>query len=148
MQSVSNRKSARTGLRLGLAGLILAVGGLTLIPATAAGATVGAAGNRHPQLTAEQKTCLDGQGITRPEKGTRPTAEQRAAFKTAATACGIELPARGGHRRSQLTAEQKTCLEGQGVTKPEKGTRPTAEQRAAIKTAATACGITLPARAS
>jgi len=48
MQSVSNRKSARTGLRLGLAGLILAVGGLTLIPATAAGATVGAAGPQGP----------------------------------------------------------------------------------------------------
>ncbi len=94
MQSVSKRKSARTGLRLGLAGLMLAVGGLTLIPATAADATVRAAGNRHPQLTAEQKTCLEGQGITKPEKGTRPTAEQRAAFKTAATACGIAFSAR------------------------------------------------------
>ncbi len=92
MQSVSKRKSARTGLRLGLAGLMLAVGGLTLTPATAA--TVGADGHRPPRLTAEQKTCLEGQGITRPEKGTKPTAEQRAAFKTAATACGIELPAR------------------------------------------------------
>ncbi len=46
MQSVSKRKSARTGLRLGLAGLMLAVGGLTLTPATAA--TVGAAGHRPP----------------------------------------------------------------------------------------------------
>ena len=142
MQSATKKRT----VRLGLAGLALVVGGLSLAPA-AAGAANSDSHPRHKQLTDEQKTCLEGQGVTKPEKGTKPTDEQREAFKAAAESCGIELPARGNRpHRPKLTDEQKTCLEGQGVTKPEKGTKPTAEQREAFKAAAESCGIELPAR--
>lgn len=93
MKSATRNKSTRTGLRVGLAGLVLAIGGLTLIPGTVAGAAVSAPTHRQPALTEEQQTCLTDQGVTKPEKGTKPTAEQRAAFKAAASACGITLPA-------------------------------------------------------
>lgn len=89
MQSATKKKT----VRLGLAGLALVVGGLSLAPAAGA-ASSSASRPHHKQLTDEQKTCLKGQGITKPEKGTRPTEEQREAFKAAAESCGIELPTR------------------------------------------------------
>ncbi len=53
-----------------------------------------------PELTDEQKACLEEQGITKPAKNadgtkperTKPTDEQRAKFEAAAEACGIDLP--------------------------------------------------------
>jgi hypothetical protein len=56
----------------------------------------------HPELTDEQKTCLEGQGVQKPAKDengerVRPTEEQREAFRAAAEACGIELPERPAH---------------------------------------------------
>ena len=112
-----------------------------------------AEGRRHrPELTDEQQSCLEGQGIVKPEPnadGTRVerTDEQKEAFKAAAEECGIELPARG----PQLTDEQKTCLEDQGIEKPARGedgrrVRPTDEQKAAFEAAAAECGIELPER--
>lgn len=110
--------------------------------ANAAGALgTGAGAGR---LSAEQKTCMASQGVTRPE-GT-PTAEQRQAIVEAATNCGITLPAGRGRfaqRAAQLTQEQRDCLISNGVSKPDH--RLTAEERAAFKTqlkaAAQTCGI-------
>lgn len=45
-------------------------------------------------LTAEQRECLQGQGLERPARGERPTDEQRQAFRDAAEACDIDLPDR------------------------------------------------------
>ena len=115
-----------------------------------------AEGRRHrPELTDEQQSCLEGQGIVKPEPnadGTRVerTDEQKEAFKAAAEECGIELRGPRGNR-VQLTDEQKTCLEDQGIEKPARGedgrrVRPTDEQRAAFETAAAECGIELPER--
>jgi hypothetical protein len=52
---------------------------------------------RRPQLTEEQQACLEEQGVVKPEPNadgerTRPTDEQREAFRAAAEACGIALP--------------------------------------------------------
>lgn len=95
-------------------------------------------------ITAEQKSCLANQGITRPQG--RPTAEQRQAIIAAATNCDITLPVgRGGlaQRAAQLTQEQRDCLTSNGVAKPDH--RLNAEERAAFKTqlkaAAETCGI-------
>lgn len=41
-------------------------------------------------LTAEQRQCMQDQGIQRPHG--RPTADQVQAFRDAAAACGIDLP--------------------------------------------------------
>lgn len=46
-------------------------------------------------LTEEQRQCLRDQGLERPARGERPTAEQRQAFRDAAEACGIDLPGGG-----------------------------------------------------
>ena len=110
-----------------------------------------AEGRHRPQLTDEQKACLEEQGVEKPaadENGDRvePTDEQRAAFRAAAEACNIDLPV-GRHPR--LTDEQRTCLQVKGVEKPaadENGERvkPTDEQKAAFRAAAETCGIDLP----
>ena len=104
-----------------------------------------AGGPGRPQLTDEQKSCLQDHGVEKPAadaNGNRvePTDEQRAAFRAAAEACNIDLPV----RHPRLTDEQKSCLQDQGVEKPARGTEPTAEQRAAFRAAAETCGINLP----
>jgi hypothetical protein len=116
-----------------------------------------AEGNRpkRPELTDEQKACLDAQGIEKPAKDAdgnraKPTDEQRAKFKAAAKACG--LPARpDGPKHPKLTDEQKACLDAQGIEKPAKDAdgkraKPTDEQRAKFEAAAKECGIELPQR--
>ena len=145
----------RRSLHTGLAGLVLTVGGLALV-APAAGAQTDPGDTQkqedgprqRPQLTDEQKACLEQAGVTKPAEGQRPTDEQREAFEAAAESCGIDLPARGpggpGHR-PQLTDEQRQCLTDAGVEKPAKGERPTDEQRAAFEAAAAECNIELPA---
>ena len=146
----------RRSLHTGLAGLVLTVGGLALVaPAAGALAEPGSdaqsdAPPQRPQLTDEQRACLEQAGVTKPAEGQPPTDEQREAFKAAAESCGIELPAGGpggpGHRGPQLTDEQRACLEQAGVTKPAEGQPPTEEQRAAFEAAAEQCGIDLPER--
>lgn len=163
----STERSAkwRRGLGAGLAGLVLTVGGVALV-APAAGAQSDSGGQtqtqtqdqdqdqdhnggprQRPELTDEQKACLEENGATKPAEGQKPTDEQREAFKAAAEKCGIELPARGegGHPgRPQLTDEQRACLQEQGVEKPARGEKPTDEQRAKFEAAAEECGVTLP----
>ena len=67
------------------------------LPAGGPGGPGGPGGR--PQLTDEQRECLDGQGIEKPAKGERPTDEQRAAFEAAAEQCSIDLPDASGGRR-------------------------------------------------
>ena len=126
----------------------LAIAGLGLMAVFAPAAVA------HPNLTDEQKTCLEEAGIEKPAKDengerVKPTEEQRTAFRAAAEACGIELPARPN--RPRLTDEQKACLEEAGIEKPAKDengerVKPTEEQRTAFRAAAEACGIELPDR--
>lgn len=146
----------------------------------------GGPGKGGPQLTDTEKACLTGKGVTlpaKPDKSTAsstntkpapPTAEQKAAFETAAKACGITLPTppadgQGGDHgpggpgkgRPELTDAQKSCLTSNGVTLPTppaqgsasntntKPTAPTAEQKAAFDAAAKACNLpTRPAKGS
>ena len=121
-----------------------------LFAANAAGALGTGANSHSPKsgplagITAEQKSCLAGQGITRPQG--KPTAEQRQAIVDAATNCGVTLPTgKGGvaRRVAQLTQEQRDCLVSNGVARPDH--KLNAEERAAFKTqlkaAAETCGI-------
>jgi len=134
----------------------LAVASMGLVAGFAPAASAHPGGGR-AQLTDEQKSCLEAQGIVKPEPNAdgervRPTEEQRDAFKAAAEECGIELRGRRGHR-PKLTDEQKTCLEEQGIEKPAKDedgkrVKPTDEQKAAFEAAAAECGIELPERPS
>lgn len=134
-----------TKLRTLVAVGALGATGLTgLFAASAAGALGTGTGAGSSRLTAEQKTCMASQGVTRPEG--KPTAEQRQAIVEAATNCGITLPAGKGRfaqRAAQLTQEQRDCLVSNGVSKPDH--KLTAEERAAfksqLKAAAQTCGI-------
>ncbi len=113
------------------------------------------------------ESCLQSQGVTRPEKpadGTRPqlTEEQRGAMRAAFEACASQRP-----QRPELTEEQRTtlraqmeehraCMETQlsaaGITRPERpadGTRPvrpelTEAQKAAFAAARDACADSAP----
>src|SRR5690606_18919098 len=146
------RRARRRGRRTGLVAA-LAMCALALVAGLFAG-TAGAqsedaeTGPGRGRLTAEQRQCLEDQGLERPARGERPSAEQRQAFRDAAEACGIELPVRRGPVRRflrDLTEEQRQCLEDQGLDRPARGERPTAEQRQAFRDAAETCGIELPA---
>jgi Spy/CpxP family protein refolding chaperone len=142
----------RRGARAGLTVLALTAAMAVLAPAALAqsesqgdGTPGGQGGNRpHPQLTDEQKACLEQAGVEKPAQGQPPTEEQRAAFRTAAQQCNIPLP-RGRHHL-RLTDEQKQCLQDAGVEKPTQGQRPSDEQREAFRAAAEKCGIDLPQR--
>lgn len=87
-----------------------------------------------PQLTDEQRTCLEGK-IGKPAQGQPPSPEQmQAAFN----ACGVQAPQHNTKSQPELTPEQKNCLEGKigaSETPPSKE-----KMEAAIK----ACGISLP----
>lgn len=52
----------------------------------------------HPRLTADQRTCMQDHGITRPLRPLTP--EKIAALKAAAQACGIQLPNRGAQAQA------------------------------------------------
>lgn len=94
-----------------------------------------------PQLTEDQKTCLEGK-IGKFGSGSRPSPE---TMKSAFEACGIERPQGGsmhGPRGGgpQLTDEQRSCLDGK-IGAPGSGTRPSREQ---MEAAFSACGIQPP----
>jgi len=141
----------RRGLRTGFA--VLALSAVTMAFAPLALAQSGSEGDAdqsqndggrppRPQLTDEQRACLEQAGVEKPAEGERPTEEQRAALRAAAEQCGIPF-----HRHHpRLTDEQKTCLQEAGVEKPAAGERPTEEQRDAFRAAAEQCGIDLPQR--
>ena len=137
-----------TKIRSFVAAGVLGAAALTGLFAAGAAGALGSGGGSGPLagITAEQKTCLAGQGITRPEG--KPTAEQRQAIRDAAANCGITIPEGGAHagRAPRLTQEQRDCLTSNGVTKPDH--RLSAEERAAFKAqlqaAAGTCGIQLP----
>ncbi|MCZ7524965.1 MAG: hypothetical protein M5U14_00375 [Acidimicrobiia bacterium] len=117
-------------------------------------------GHGRAALTDEQRACLDGQGVTLPERTEGEdgrwvwpdlSEEERAALRDAAEACGLPGP-RGfrGHGRAALTDEQRACLDGQGVTLPERTEGEdgrwvwrdlSEEERAALRDAAEACGL-------
>lgn len=94
-------------------------------------------------LTAEQRQCLSGHGVTRP---VRPlTTEKVATIKSAAQACGIRLPDAFG-RRVWLSDAQVQCLSQHGVTFP---VRPlTRDKVATLRAAAQACGVHRPDRSA
>ena len=155
--NTTRRRRGAVLATLAVASLGLVAGFAPAASAQTDDSTPPAAEGRHHrlELTDEQQSCLEDQGIVKPEPnadGTRVerTDEQKAAFQAAAETCGIELRGPRGNR-AQLTDEQKTCLEDQGIEKPARGedgrrVRPTDEQRAAFETAAAECGIELPER--
>lgn len=93
-----------------------------------------------PQLTEDQKTCLEGK-IGKFGSGSRPTPE---AIKAAFEKCKIERPQgdsmHGPGGGPQLTDEQRSCLDGK-IGAPGSGTRPSREQ---MEAAFSACGIQPP----
>lgn len=141
-----NASKVKTFVAAGALGAVALTG---LFAANAAGAlgSGGGGGTKSGPiagLSAEQKSCLTSQGITRPQS--KPTAEQRQAIIEAATNCGITVPTgkgRLGQRAAQLTQEQRDCLVSNGVTRPDRQLN--ADEREAFKTqlkaAAETCGI-------
>ena len=101
-------------------------------------------------LTDAQRTCLQGQDITRPV-GRLDDAERtalRATVEAAAKTCDVTLPfARARAFWDGLTTEQQDCIKDAGVNRPWGPL--TKEQRQAVRSDLTAaaerCGVTLPA---
>lgn len=106
-------------------------------------------------LTAEQRSCLQSNGVVKPDHTL--TAEERAAAKAtiqaAAQTCGVTLPERPAIAKMKelraelksLTPEQRACLQSNGATRPDH--KLTKEERqaayAALEAAAQTCGIAI-----
>jgi len=105
------------------------------------------------QLTDAQRTCLQGEHVTRPV-GPLDDAERaalRAKVEAAATKCSVTLP----HPKARafwngLTDAQRQCLEDAAVNRPWGPlTKEQRQQvRAELRAAAQKCDITLPAKAA
>ncbi len=105
------------------------------------------------KLTDAQRTCLQGERITRPV-GPLDDAERaalRAKVEAAATKCSVTLP----HPKARafwngLTDAQRQCLEDAAVSRPWGPlTKEERQQvRAELRAAAQKCDITLPAKAA
>jgi len=123
--------------------LALATIGTGVAAADATGSTGRGDHRGRAHLTAEQRSCLEDQGIRKPAG--RPTKAEIKALKAAAEACDIPLGRlvrhHIGHAMADLTDEQRQCLEEAGVTKPEG--RPTEAQLKAFAAAAKSCGVPL-----
>ena len=105
-------------------------------------------------LTAEQRSCLQANGVVKPDH--KLSAEERAAAKAtiqaAAQTCGVTLPERPAAKAKELraelkalTPEQKSCLKSNGITKPDHRLTKAERQAAyaALEAAAQTCGIAL-----
>ena len=131
--------------------------GATATPAAATD-TDGTASGRPARTTARgwwknlsdtQRTCLQGQDITRPV-GPLDDAERatlRGSVEAAAKTCEVTLPfTKARTFWAGLTDEQQACLKDAGVNRPWGPL--TKEQRQAVRAdlraAATGCGVTLP----
>lgn len=76
-------------IALGSAVAAAAVAGALFVPGLAS------AHEKDPAAAQAKKDCLTAAGITKPERGTKPTQEQRDAIRAALAKCGIEAKARG-----------------------------------------------------
>ncbi len=104
------------------------------------------------KLTDEQRTCLQGQKITRPVGPLDDAARAalRGKVEAAAEKCQVTLPfAKGRAFWNDLSDEQRQCLEDAAVTRPwgplTKEQRQ--EVRADLRAAAQKCGVTVPTKA-
>ncbi len=105
------------------------------------------------RLTDAQRTCLQGERITRPV-GPLDDAERaalRAQVEAAATKCAVTLP----HPKARafwngLTDTQRQCIEDAAVTRPWGPLTKEERQkvRAELRAAAQKCDVTLPAKAA
>lgn len=110
-------------------------------------------------LSAEQKQCLQDNGVTRPDH--RLTKDERQAaianLRSAADTCGVALPdgskVKAAIEKAKavraevkaLTPEQKQCLKSNGVAKPDHKLSRSEWVAAynALESAAQTCGIAL-----
>lgn len=105
---------------------------------------IGNAQQRGPNLTDEQRACMEQQ-VGTPGQGNRPS---REAIDAAMKTCGIERMSfkgpEGRHHGPRLTDEQRSCVESH-VGAPGQGDRPSREE---MQAALSACGVQLPSQAS
>ena len=104
------------------------------------------------KLTDEQRTCLQGQKITRPVGPLDDAARAalRGKVEAAAEKCQVTLPfAKGRAFWNDLSDEQRTCLKDAAVTRPWGPlTKEQRQQvRADLRAAAQKCGVTVPTKA-
>lgn len=100
-------------------------------------------------LTADQRSCLQQQNLTRPV-GPQTLAQRQSVLKalvSAADTCGVTVPPRVSFWAA-VTPAQYSCFQQAGLTRPLLGTM-TPEQRQQlrdqVKATASSCGMTLPA---
>lgn len=105
------------------------------------------------QLTDEQRSCLQGERITRPVGPLDDTekAALRTTVEAAAQKCQVTLPfPKARAFWNDLSDAQRSCLEDAAVTRPWGPlTKEQRQQvRSDLKAAAQKCGVTVPSKAA
>ncbi len=86
-------------------------------------------------------TCVSETGVTKPEKGSRPTDEDRAKIETCMSGKGFTKTEHGDSKREAFKVAIEACSSETGVTRPERGVRPSAEDMAKMDACLSAKGI-------
>jgi hypothetical protein len=81
---------------------------------------------------AAMEACLAETGVAKPERGSPPSAEDRAKIDACLESKGVEKPQRSGGK-SEFRSAMEVCFTETGVTKPERGLRPSDEDRSKIE---------------
>jgi len=135
---------------------IAGVGAATMAGAQTTDPVAGAAQSKgafFKSLTAEQRQCLQANGVAKPDHKLTKEERQQAVttLRAAADTCGVTLPARPDRAQmdavksqiKSLTPEQKSCLKDNGLTRPQRPMDPAARAAwiAQAKQAAQTCGL-------
>lgn len=78
------------------------------------------------------EACFAETGVTRPERGQRPSDEDRAKMDACLESKGLSREHRR-ERRQAFKSAMEACATETGVTRPEKGTKPSEDDRAKMK---------------
>lgn len=87
--------------------------------------------------------CVSETGVARPERGSRPSDEDRAKIDACLAQKGVNKPERP-QRDPAVKAAMEECLAATGLTRPERGERPSEEDRATLQACLSEKGISLP----
>jgi len=73
-----------------------------------------AKGRRPPRMSAEAQNAIESCGLSLPEKGQRPSREEREAIKSCLDEAGVERPRKRRHQRRYSQNNQES-FESQSI---------------------------------
>jgi len=102
--------------------------------------------NNREEFHKAMQACIAETGVTKPEKGSRPSDEDRQKVDTCLAGKGFnkEDRPRGPGRSPEHKAAFDECITELGLTRPQKGERPSEEDRAKLHACLQTKGVDIP----